>query len=90
MSIRDHFVLSYAEHLHSDPTLFEIELEYMGRCGTIGRERISAVISHIPVIPPPVSFSVCFLQLPIRTVDWHFRIRRILRLQKKLCPDSSL
>ncbi|CCO29196.1 Nuclear pore complex protein Nup85 AltName: Full=85 kDa nucleoporin [Rhizoctonia solani AG-1 IB] len=53
MSIRDHFVLSYAEHLHSDPTLFEIELEYMGRCGTIGRERISAVISHIPVIPPP-------------------------------------
>ncbi|KAF8693120.1 Nup85 Nucleoporin, partial [Rhizoctonia solani] len=53
MSIRDHFVLSYAEHLHSDPTLFEIELEYMGRCGAIGRERIAAVICHIPVIPPP-------------------------------------
>ncbi|CAE6471663.1 unnamed protein product [Rhizoctonia solani] len=53
MSVRDHFVLAYAEHLHSDPTLFEIELEYMGRCGALGRERISAVICHIPVIPPP-------------------------------------
>lgn len=56
MSIRDHFVLAYAEHLHSDPTLFEIELEYMGRCGTTGRERIAAVIGHISVIPPPVGF----------------------------------
>ncbi|KDN40916.1 hypothetical protein RSAG8_07784, partial [Rhizoctonia solani AG-8 WAC10335] len=54
MSVRDYFVLAYAEHLHSDPTLFEIELEYMGRCGTAGRERISAVICHIPVLPPPV------------------------------------
>ncbi|CAE7174105.1 unnamed protein product [Rhizoctonia solani] len=53
MSVRDHFVLAYAEHLHSDPTLFEIELEYMGRCGAIGRERISAVICHISVIPHP-------------------------------------
>ncbi|KAH7327689.1 Nup85 nucleoporin-domain-containing protein [Rhizoctonia solani] len=55
MSVRDHFVLAYAEHLHSDPTLFEIELEYMGRCGTVGRERISAVICHIPFIPPAES-----------------------------------
>jgi hypothetical protein len=54
MSVRDHFVLAYAEHLHSDPTLFEIELEYMGRCGA-GRERIATVIGHIPVVPPPVS-----------------------------------
>ncbi|KAG9080263.1 hypothetical protein FRC06_006858, partial [Ceratobasidium sp. 370] len=54
ISLRDHFVLAYAEHLHSDPTLFEIELEYMGRCGVLGRERIAAVIGHIPVVPPPV------------------------------------
>ncbi|KAG8706603.1 hypothetical protein FRC09_002328 [Ceratobasidium sp. 395] len=54
ISLRDHFVLAYAEHLHSDPTLFEIELEYMGRCGVIGRERIAAVIGHIPVVPSPV------------------------------------
>ncbi|QRV74335.1 nuclear pore complex protein Nup85 [Ceratobasidium sp. AG-Ba] len=53
VSLRDHFVLAYAEHLHSDPTLFEIELEYMGRCGVLGRERIASVIRHIPVVPPP-------------------------------------
>ena len=55
ISIRDHFVLAYAEHLHSDPSLFEIELEYMGRCGVLGRERIGAVIGHISVVQPPVS-----------------------------------
>ncbi|CAE6511949.1 unnamed protein product [Rhizoctonia solani] len=53
VSVRDYFVLAYAEHLHSDPTLFEIELEYLGRCGAVGRERISVVICHIPVLPPP-------------------------------------
>ncbi|KAF8603898.1 hypothetical protein BDV93DRAFT_606578 [Ceratobasidium sp. AG-I] len=54
ISVRDHFVLAYAEHLHSDPSLFEIELEYMGRCGVLGRERIGAVIGHISVVQPPV------------------------------------
>lgn len=53
VSLRDHFVLAYAEHLHSDPTLFEIELEYMGRCGVLGRERIASVIRHIPLVSSP-------------------------------------
>lgn len=47
------FFIAYAEHLYSDPSLFEIGLECMRRCGVLERERIEAVIGRISVVQPP-------------------------------------
>lgn len=49
VSIRDQYVLSYADYLHSDPALWRITVAYMCSCGSIGRERADQVLLRVPI-----------------------------------------
>jgi nuclear pore complex protein Nup85 len=46
---RDILIMDFAERLHSDPTCWAIELEYLQTCGTLGRGRMSEVIGRLAV-----------------------------------------
>jgi len=39
LSIRDQYILGYAEYLHSDPALWQVTVDYMYSCGAIGKLR---------------------------------------------------
>ncbi|KAH8991666.1 Nup85 nucleoporin-domain-containing protein [Lactarius akahatsu] len=49
ISVRDQYVLSYADYLHSDPVLWRITVAYMCSCGSIGRERADQVLLRVPI-----------------------------------------
>ncbi|KAK7060823.1 hypothetical protein VNI00_000556 [Paramarasmius palmivorus] len=49
LSKRDEYLLSYAEYIHADPTLWRETVSYMYSCGDIGKERGDAVLMHIPL-----------------------------------------
>lgn len=49
ISIRDQYILSYADYLHSDPALWRITVAYMCSCGPIGRERADQVLLRVPI-----------------------------------------
>ena len=49
ISVRDQYILSYADHLHSDPAVWRITVAYMCSCGTIGRERADQVLLRVPI-----------------------------------------
>ncbi|KAJ7334118.1 Nup85 nucleoporin-domain-containing protein [Mycena albidolilacea] len=49
ISIRDQFVLAYAEYLHSDPALWRITVDYMYSCGDVGKERADEVLIRVPL-----------------------------------------
>ncbi|KAJ7890556.1 Nup85 nucleoporin-domain-containing protein [Mycena olivaceomarginata] len=49
ISIRDQFVLAYAEYLYSDPALWRITVDYMYSCGDVGKERADEVLIHVPL-----------------------------------------
>ncbi|KAH9479690.1 Nuclear pore complex protein Nup85 [Psilocybe cubensis] len=49
ISIRDHYVLSYADHLHSDPALWRVTVDYMYSCGEIGQKRADEVLLRVPL-----------------------------------------
>ena len=48
-SVRDQYILSYADYLHSDPALWRITVAYMCSCGSIGRERADQVLLRVPI-----------------------------------------
>ncbi|KAJ7793463.1 nucleoporin Nup85-like protein [Mycena olivaceomarginata] len=47
ISIRDQFVLAYAEYLYSDPALWRITVDYMYSCGDVGKERADEVLIRV-------------------------------------------
>ena len=49
ISIRDQYILSYADYLHSDPALWRITVAYMCSCGKIGRERADEILLRVPI-----------------------------------------
>ncbi|KAI0294307.1 Nup85 nucleoporin-domain-containing protein [Multifurca ochricompacta] len=49
ISIRDQYILSYADYLHSDPALWRITVAYMCSCGSIGKEQADQVLLRVPV-----------------------------------------
>ena len=49
VSIRDHFLLSYAEYLLADPSLWRIAVLYMCECGEEGKLRADEVLLRIPL-----------------------------------------
>ena len=57
LSLRDRYVLSYAEYLHSDPGLWRLTVDYMYSCGDIGKEMADEVLIRVPLelLPPPVA-----------------------------------
>ncbi|TFY65205.1 hypothetical protein EVG20_g5686 [Dentipellis fragilis] len=51
LSLRQHYVLLYAEYLRSDPALWRITVDYMCSCGSIGKERADEVLLRVPSLP---------------------------------------
>jgi len=49
VSIRDHFLLSYAEYLLADPSLWRIAVLYMCECGEEGKLRADETLLRIPL-----------------------------------------
>ncbi|KAF8216477.1 Nup85 nucleoporin-domain-containing protein [Mycena galopus ATCC 62051] len=49
ISIRDQYILAYAEYLHSDPALWRITVDYMYSCGDVGKERGDEVLVRVPL-----------------------------------------
>jgi hypothetical protein len=49
ISVRDQYILSYADYLHSDPALWRITVAYMCSCGGIGRERADQILLRVPI-----------------------------------------
>ncbi|KAI0343020.1 hypothetical protein BDW22DRAFT_1329132 [Trametopsis cervina] len=49
LSLRQQYVLSYAEYLHSDPGLWRLTVDYLCSCGDIGKEMADQVLMRIPL-----------------------------------------
>lgn len=49
LSLRDEYILSYADYLHSDPALWRITVEYMYSCANIGKGRADEVLLRVPL-----------------------------------------
>lgn len=55
-STRTQLLISFASHLHSAPSLWELTLEYMAACGAEGRHLIAEVLKRVDIdidIPNP-------------------------------------
>lgn len=49
LSLRQQYILSYAEYLHSDPGLWRLTVDYMCSCGDIGKEMADEVLMRVPL-----------------------------------------
>ncbi|TIB15165.1 hypothetical protein E3P92_01744 [Wallemia ichthyophaga] len=49
LSLRQHFLLQYADKLASDPGLWTITLDYYAQCGVEGASRVRALIVRVPL-----------------------------------------
>ncbi len=49
LSLRDEYILSYADYLHSDPALWRITVDYMYSCANIGKSRADEVLLRVPL-----------------------------------------
>ncbi|KAJ3526103.1 hypothetical protein NM688_g8300 [Phlebia brevispora] len=49
LSMRDFYILSYAEYLRSDPGLWRLTVDYMCSCGAVGEEMADQVLTHVPL-----------------------------------------
>lgn len=46
---RQHYILQFADYLHSDPSLWRITVDYMCSCGDIGKKRADQVLLRVPM-----------------------------------------
>lgn len=49
MSLRDYYVISYAEYLHSDPGLWRLTVDYLYTCSEIGKEMADEILIRVPL-----------------------------------------
>lgn len=49
ISLREQYILSYAEYLHSDPALWRITVDYMYSCGDAGKGRADEILLRVPL-----------------------------------------
>ncbi len=49
MSIRDSYVLNYADYLHSDPGLWRLTVDYLCTCGDMGKEMADQILLRVPL-----------------------------------------
>lgn len=49
LTLRQQYILPYAEHLHSDPGLWRLTVDYMCSCGDIGKEMADQVLMRVPL-----------------------------------------
>ncbi|KDQ50696.1 hypothetical protein JAAARDRAFT_41779 [Jaapia argillacea MUCL 33604] len=48
-SARDHYIISYAHYLHSDPALWRLTVDYMCACGDVGKGMGDEVLKRVPL-----------------------------------------
>lgn len=54
LTIRQWYILSYAEYLRTDPGLWRLTVDYMCSCGNIGKEMADEVLIRVPLqLQPP-------------------------------------
>ena len=51
LSLRELYVISYADYLRSDPGLWRITTAYLCCCGHIGQKMADEVLTHVPLTP---------------------------------------
>ncbi|KAF8872834.1 nucleoporin Nup85-like protein [Gymnopilus junonius] len=49
MSLRDYYILAYADYLHSDPSLWRHTVDYMYSSSEIGQRRADEVLVRVPL-----------------------------------------
>ena len=49
LTLRQHYVLAYADYLRADPALWRITVDYMYSCGEIGKEMGDQVLMRVPL-----------------------------------------
>ncbi|KAF8074701.1 nucleoporin Nup85-like protein [Lyophyllum atratum] len=49
ISLRDYYILMYAEYLHSDPALWRITVDYMYSCGEVGKLQADEILLRVPL-----------------------------------------
>ncbi|KDQ19196.1 hypothetical protein BOTBODRAFT_171134 [Botryobasidium botryosum FD-172 SS1] len=49
LSVRSTVLLEYAEHLHTDPSLWELTLEYMGACGNDAKDQMAEILKRVSI-----------------------------------------
>lgn len=49
LTVRDFYVLSYAQHLHSDSAMWRITVTYMYTCGKIGASTADEILLGVPL-----------------------------------------
>lgn len=52
LTLRDHFVLSYADGLLADASLWRIAVDYLATCGEVGRARMRQVVRGVDLEEP--------------------------------------
>ncbi|KAG6850574.1 hypothetical protein H0H93_011773 [Arthromyces matolae] len=49
LSLRDYYILRYAEYLRSDPALWRITVDYMYSCGEVGKSQADEILLRVPL-----------------------------------------
>jgi len=49
LSMREQYILSYADYLRSDPALWRITVDYMYSCGDVGISRADEILLRVPL-----------------------------------------
>ncbi|KAF9526094.1 Nup85 nucleoporin-domain-containing protein [Crepidotus variabilis] len=49
LSLRDEYILTYADYLHSDPALWRVTVDYMYSCGDVGKSRGDEILLRVPL-----------------------------------------
>lgn len=52
LTLRDHFILSYADGLLTDPSLWRIAVDYLATCGDVGRARMRQIVRTVDLEEP--------------------------------------
>lgn len=47
--MRQWYILAYAEYLHADPGLWRLTVDYLCRCGDIGKEMADEILVRVPL-----------------------------------------
>ena len=49
LSLREQYILSYADYLRSDPALWRITVDYMYSCGDVGKSQADEILLRVPL-----------------------------------------
>lgn len=49
LTVREHYVVAYADYLRSDPGLWRLTVDYLCTCGDIGKEMADVVLTCVPL-----------------------------------------